>query len=541
MTCPSELSLLAYADAELAPEEAQSVKFHLVSCQACRVRVVALREEAKLLQGALQRRSPIAQVADAAPVRGFSLSLAIFTTAAALAVAGLVLDSNLGLGLLNPLRLTGVLTMLVDLVFLARRDAPGLFDLAVAMAATASVAALLTFAVGALSRRLFGTSLAGFVLLAGIVLPRTGTALEFRLDRDTRVAAGETTTGSLVVTGDEVDVDGTIAGDLVVAGKHVAVRGGVQGNLYVFARELDLEGRVAGSVHVIAGQVRIEGAVGGSLIAAAEELRLGESARVGRDAALAAHRCTIDGTIARDLILAGDRLDLGGTVERELQVLWAHRFALHDGSRVGGDLFVRLPRGGTFERAVGAVVGGEARTERVSPAGGYLAHYAMPHFYAILVLRLAAAFAFGLLLYTVAPQLFDIELPTGGRFVRFLAYGLLFAGATPVALVLLSLTLVGIPTAVLGLFLYATALYVASIVVGALVGRAVVRPGDRSLGAFGRRLLLGLTLVFAGSALPFLGPPVGVVVVLLGLGLLIERGRQLRRPRPHGQIPSAVA
>jgi cytoskeletal protein CcmA (bactofilin family) len=432
---------------------------------------------------------------------------------------------------MNPLRLTGALTMLVDLVFLARRDAPELFDFAVSVAAMASVAALGTFGVGALSRRMFGTGVVLIALASGLAAPRTGQALELRIDRDTRVPAGETIAGSLLITGDEVEVEGTVAGDLVVAAERLTLRGTVEGNLYVFAREADLDGTVAGSVHLVAGRARLAGSVGGSLVAAAENLRLAGSARVARDAAVAVHEGELDGTIARDLVLAGDRIGLRGAIGRDLQVLWTRRIELHDGSRVGGDLFVRLPRDGTLERAAGAVVTGEARTERMSRTGGYLAHYAMPHFYAILALKLAAAFVFGLLLHAVAPQLFEVELRGGGRFVRSLLYGLVFAVATPIALVVVALTLVGIPAALLGLFLYVTALYVASILVGAAVGHALLRPGDRSLGTFGRRLLLGLTLVFVASALPFLGPPVGIVVVLLGLGLLVERGQSLRHPR----------
>ena len=86
------------------------------------------------------------------------------------------------------------------------------------------------------------------------------------------------------------------------------------------------------------------------------------------------------------------------------------------------------------------------------------------------------------------------------------------------------LTIVGLPLAILGLFAYVTALYVADIAVAALIGRSLLRP-EANLGSFGRALLAGLAILAVGHVIPFLGGAVGWVSLFLGLGLVANRTR----------------
>ena len=65
--CLPELTYAIYVDGELSPEELRPVEAHLVTCRRCRELVVALREEAALLTGALQERTPARRTAPQAP------------------------------------------------------------------------------------------------------------------------------------------------------------------------------------------------------------------------------------------------------------------------------------------------------------------------------------------------------------------------------------------------------------------------------------------------------------------------------------------
>ena len=65
----------------------------------------------------------------------------------------------------------------------------------------------------------------------------------------------------------------------------------------------------------------------------------------------------------------------------------------------------------------------------------------------------------------------------------------------PLAILAVGFTLVGIPAAVLGLFVYIIAVYTAELLVGAWVGRQIAPQRDAALMSFGRSLLVGFGLV----------------------------------------------
>jgi cytoskeletal protein CcmA (bactofilin family) len=396
--------------------------------------------------------------------------------------------------------------MAFDFVFLLRDRVPGLVELALSLGIVAGVSALLTFAVGALYRRVYGAATLGIAALL-ISLADPASALVVALDDETYVRAGQTIDESMLLSGDDVRIDGTVEGDLVAAAKRIRITGGVRGNLYVFTRRLEITGTVSGAVHAIAEEVRIDGEIGGTVFVLGETFAQGPG----------------------DLIFGGDLLEIGAAVGRHVDARWVERLRLRDAARIAGDLDARLPEGDEVDRAPGAVVSGELRLlPRESRHERYFAHYAQPAFYLMHALAFAAAFVFGILLYALVPGLFEARVRTSGEFFRALGLGFVALVVPPVAILAVALTVIGIPAAVLSLFVYVTALYTAGIAAATWLGRMLLPPGDDSMFALGRSLLAGLAILVVVEHIPFLGPPVGVVTLLLGLGLLVERARQLQ-------------
>ena len=137
---------------------------------------------------------------------------------------------------------------------------------------------------------------------------------------------------------------------------------------------------------------------------------------------------------------------------------------------------------------------------------------------------LVSLFLTGMLLHLLLPVVFRADLEKSSDFFRSLGYGAIALIGTPIALILCFITVVGIPIAVIGIFLYLTSLFVSVIVVASLVGTSITatigfEPEDTS---FGMPLLVGLVVVLIGMNLPFVGGLLVALVMLTGLGLLIQ-------------------
>lgn len=528
-SCPSGITCLLYADGELAGSALRETEAHLVSCRDCRARVIALREEGALLGEVLREEIHHGAPAEVVPdVRGVALGLpiAVAAVAIALAAAGALLEARLpgAFDLLHPRRLKGAVEMAFDLIFALRENAPGLFELATAVGLVASVSALGSFLVSAVSRRWFGTAA---LLALAIAAPNRARAFVMPGHEDLRVASGERIAETVLYHGGHrVDVDGAIDGDLIAMAERITVRGQITGSLYVFCRELEITGTVGGAVHAIAESTRVEGTIRGGVYALVESLTFTSTARAQGDLGAITEDAVIEGSVARDLYVNGDRLDLRGAVGRHVSSHWLEELTLRDGARVGGDVDVRLPEGRSIERAAGARVDGEVRAGVLpSRHEHYLDHYRSGRFYLVHLLWFTAAFLFGLIAYRIAPVLYRGTIASGSELVRMLAFGFFTLVVMPVAMIAAALTIVGIPTAIAALFLYIVALYTADLVVGAWIGGLILPPADDSLFEFGKSLAAGLAILTAVSLVPFLGPAAGLVALLLGLGLLAERGR----------------
>jgi len=541
-SCLADAAYARYVAGGLAREELRRVEAHLVRCLRCRAFVLALREDESLRAEAL--RDPAAAAVTPPPGAGLApppapgsalaLSLTLVGLAAAAAAGLALLEAGLpGRGGAGVPRLgwRGVPAMALEFVLMARERAPLLVDLALPIAAMASVSALLSFALSALRRRLGGPGVKALAALAVLGAPAEGRAhFGFHEHEDVVVAAGSVHDGTLVASAHSVSVDGIVDGDLVVVTERLTVRGEVRGNLFAIAREIDLRGVVEGSVFAGGERSRIGGEVRGDLYSVGEIFAFEPGGRVARDATIVADQVLLEGALGRDAnALFAGRVEARGTLGRHLRAR-ADAVALLDSARVGGDVLATLPAGAEVERRPGAEVRGEVRTTHREPRGSVLDRYRRPEFYAWMLFHIGAGFVSGMLLHLAAPGVLAVRAGRPRDLVRALGVGLAALVAVPILLLVAAATVVGLPVALVGAAALLAALYTALLAVAALVGEALVRPRAGRAG-FGAALASGLAILVVLTHLPFLGDALRVVAVLIGFGLLVERASDAWRHR----------
>jgi hypothetical protein len=148
--------------------------------------------------------------------------------------------------------------------------------------------------------------------------------------------------------------------------------------------------------------------------------------------------------------------------------------------------------------------------------------------------RIAAALALGMLLYWLVPGLFAWATPPERHWLRNSGVGFLALVATPVAAVLVSITVIGLPIGILGFIAWLVALYLSGILVALMLGQLLLRSQRENGAAFALALLVGLAIVRIAVNLPYLGGVLCLIVHIVGLGMLVaqvvELARRLRAP-----------
>jgi hypothetical protein len=161
---------------------------------------------------------------------------------------------------------------------------------------------------------------------------------------------------------------------------------------------------------------------------------------------------------------------------------------------------------------------------------GHERNYSSPRFYWHQVLLWGASFVFGLVVLLLAPGFFFDAERACGKTAQAVGFGLLFLFATPIAAIILCVTIVGLGVGISTLFLYFIAIYSAQVFVGSWLGERILGSGV-GVGSGLGRLALGLLLLRAVGMLPYVGHWISFLVVAWGLGAMVLALYRYMRPQ----------
>jgi len=347
--------------------------------------------------------------------------------------------------------------------------------------------------------------------------------------------------------GSQLIVDEAVAGDLVVAGADISANGDVAEDFMAGAAVVRLSGNVADDLRVGAGNLTIGGDIGGDALAAGGTLVLSKGSTIQGDALLAGGVLTLDGDIASEALITGDEIIINGNINGAADIrgrhivlngslsgdiiLAAESIELGTQANIGGDVSYYTDNGEMdFSSALqGGTATFDSSLKYFSPAGPTFSQTLGGAALWFLV-SLAGAALVLLLIVLLMPKLVSAaatQLAT--KFWVSLGVGALFFVAAPIIILLLLITVIGIPLGLFGMFVYAFSVYAASIVTSAAIGKWLEQKlkknwGKASLFFISLGILVAIKLL---GLIPFVGWLIVMLIAFAGFGavLLAKRAR----------------
>jgi len=183
-------------------------------------------------------------------------------------------------------------------------------------------------------------------------------------------------------------------------------------------------------------------------------------------------------------------------------------------ARIGGNLSVTVHQMNKVHIADGAKIAG-ARDIQVEVRKS---RFARPKFYFHQAIWFAGAMLVGWLGLVLFPGFFQASTEAVGSGWRSLGLGIAVLAGAPVVMIVIAITLVGLPLSLMLLALYLAAIYLAKIWVGAFLGRVLLKPATATKADWLLGLLVGLLIITVVRFIPYLGGLVHFGVICLGLG-----------------------
>lgn len=334
------------------------------------------------------------------------------------------------------------------------------------------------------------------------------------------VPAGQVVEGPLLMSGNNIRVDGKVDGDLYATGTDVFISGEVTGDIIAAGQNISISGPVQGDLRLAAQNIRLHGVTQGSATLFCQDLDFNQQAIINKDMLLFARSARLQGDLQRNLKGSLQSLYLSGKIGQNLQLYNVEHLEL-DEAQIGSDLSYRSTNKAVI--SPGTTINGEEKWRQPSPAqpapqnklpswgiwGGLLINF------------LGLLIVWGII-KAWRPHLWSqIAEKAGQNLAGSIGIGLLLLLATPILVLVLFLTVIGIPLGIILLLIYMVALYV-SILIAAQFLSQILRERMNYSGHDIWPVLALVLLLMLAVKIPFVGWILGLIILSFGLGSILK-------------------
>lgn len=364
---------------------------------------------------------------------------------------------------------------------------------------------------------------AAALLPASVSAARPAAPASFKAGQS--LVATSSSPGNAYAAGASVVLTAPVEGDFSVVGGSVVTAAPVKGDGLIVAGSLSSRANVAGDLRAIGGTIAVTQPIGGDFFAAG--FSVSDSGRVGGSVFIVGADVALNNGASGPVTIYGNTVTLDGTFDADVTVVSSGRVSLAPGAVIHGAFSYQSPEMATIPASV-VLDGGVAYTN-----ASYLPDPGTSHTLAFLsvgffiVARIIGALILAGLLAGLFPvfarSIIDgvvIARPREVLLTFLLGFALLVA--TPIAIVFLLLTFVGIGLALLLFLLYALLALLALIYAGILIGGLLVRRFVGREQVLWRDGVLGAAALSLVALVPFIGVWVVFVLTAFSLGTLLR-------------------
>jgi len=324
-----------------------------------------------------------------------------------------------------------------------------------------------------------------------------------------------------------VYVNGTVNGTTFTAGREVQINGTINGDLFVMAQTVTINGTINGNIYAAGQEVKITSNATGDVFLAGESLTIAQESAIGRDLCAAGRQIFLSGNVERQFFGAARNITISGKIGRDAQIA-TETLILAPEAIITGDLNYKSSNQATI--ASGATIGGKTDWTYIPPTKERKDKSIAWVIFSLL-LKVAAAMIVWFILLKLWPALWSGLGQTVQKHpFKSIGVGVLVFLLTPIAFVLLMITVVGIPLGFIAIFTYGTFLYLAKIMVAVWGSTLLAKKfnwAKKHKGVWSVALcLLALQLLFK---IPILCVVVWLAVAFIGLGAPILSKRANRQ------------
>lgn len=367
------------------------------------------------------------------------------------------------------------------------------------------------------------------LLLAAILMALTAApalAFDGRTGDAVTVAQGEVVNDDLYLAGGSIIIDGTVNGDVFAAGREITINGDINGSVTIGGQFVTINGSVRDSVRLAGMNIVVSGDIGGDAVIFGQMTAIKSGSSIGGDLVVGASSVDINGAVSgrvlggannivitnivgEDVAVETESLTVASTadIKGNLSYTSKNKAAIQEGARIEGTTTQTLPE-----------IKEPQKTGPAAEIPGKIIGFLMTFITGLVIIFLATR------------RITDMSEALIKHPWYCLGWGAFLLCVTPLAIIILLITVVGIPIALILTALYAIAIYLSIIPVSLCIGRLIIGRArtENRRGLLLGALAVGLVILILLKLIPIVGIIVGFACALFGLGTIIVAFTKMR-------------
>lgn len=358
-------------------------------------------------------------------------------------------------------------------------------------------------------------------LLALLIIPfATVKAADLKTGNIINIKEGEIINGNLYASGLEIIIDGNVSGDLIVAAEKVTVNGELGGDLIALASKIEVNGLIGGNLRAAASEITVYGEIKRNATVAASKIIFEKGSILFWDLMSLSEDLSLNGNVKGYVNATSKNIGINGLIEKDASFKLEGEeeiLIISPESEIQGNLSY-VKNENSFINNQGKITGVINASDNIKKSDFNFWPYASGRLLAILAALLAAV----ALSYGLKKHKEGIIKEIGEDPLKSFLYGLIILIASPLALLILALTVIGIPLALSLGAIYAAALYLTKVLSAIYVGdllfnKIIKKDSNKFLIIFS-----GIFICWLLFSIPFVGIIFALAASSLGLGGILK-------------------
>lgn len=322
------------------------------------------------------------------------------------------------------------------------------------------------------------------LLTIGLVLflPMTVHAFSAKTGSSIYVPKGETIDGNLYAAGQNITVEGKVKGDIICAGQTINIRGSVDGDVICAGQTISVDGNIGGSLRAAGSSIDIAGSIARNAMTFGANIITEASSTIGWDMMVGSAMAELRGKIGRDLDGGGAQTIIGGQIGRNVKLSVGENnktqnqsnsepvLTISKTAKIGGELNYTANNEATIEKGAkinGKTIHNTPKQINSKPSYGGLIMVKIISIFSALLIGLIIITLWRKHIKAIIERMLNKIAPSVG-------WGFALYFLTPIAAILLIITIIGIPLAAILFGFWFLAMYIAKIITAIMIGRSLL-------------------------------------------------------------------